>query len=663
MQDQLIYEVVLKTNEASVKAVQEQLNAITEASAKAVQENQLKMSGGGKEQIAEIERVKKANEGNLKSLIDLSKQIEEYKADLKVLAVQEQIQGKLTDEQAQRQEELKLALKAAGSAYSTQQREIIATSSVQKGLATTYEELVAQNKALMVEMQKLPLNDTTGKLKQLQSQYNENNNVLKNFDKSLGNHQRNVGNYADAVTGLGGQLSSVKGPIGGVGQAFTGLSSVLKMSPLGLIATLAVQLVASLSRVQVVTDTLNAVFAGLNATLNVVGQRLMQVGSGIVSILKGNFSEGIDKITSSFSGLATEIVDVVTAGTQAEQMLQNIRRQENNALVTQARLTRDIANARLEAKNAELSPQERLAAINKAIELNAQLSASERSIAAARVEAARVNLRTDSDDIELQTALAQARAELIKVDENLANRQRELFEQRTTLSNQVLSIEKEDARIRLAIQENYQERARATNQEFSTTLQAERRREFDAFVANEADKLRAYKQAKDDQAQIDKVKAEERLALERNIYNAAFSIGNAFFGKYKAISVAQAIIDAIGGASSAFKSTPGGIFSKSLAAAAALASGYGRVRQILAVRPGSRSQPSAPQTASATVAASAPADSAISTPSASTTAASITQVTTAQPVNISASLDRRGLAIAVRAGESDIKSEQITFSS
>ena len=113
MQDQLIYEVVLKANEASVKAVQDQLNAITMKSAQALKEAQLGAAGGETARIAELEKVKKANEGNLKSLIDLQKQMGEYKADLKVLSFLEVSQSGLTEEQAEKQQELKLGLKAA----------------------------------------------------------------------------------------------------------------------------------------------------------------------------------------------------------------------------------------------------------------------------------------------------------------------------------------------------------------------------------------------------------------------------------------------------------------------------------------------------------------------------------------------------------------------
>jgi hypothetical protein len=328
-------------------------------------------------------------------------------------------------------------------------------------------------------------------------------------------------------------------------------------------------------------------------------------------------------------------------------------------------LTRDIANARLEAKDAELDPEERLAAINKAIELNNQLAASERNIAALRVEAARTKLRTDSDDIELQTALAQARAELIRVDENLSNRQRELFEQRTTLSRLVVAEEQKDAQERLAIAQNFQESIKAINAGFSATVKAGRDAQRAQLIADETEKLRIYKQSAAEQLEIDRITAEQKKAINKSIYDSSFTIANAFFGKFKAISIAQAIVDTIGGSISAFKSTNGGIFAKSLAAAAALAKGYAQVRQMSAVRPGRSSGggSSGSSVASASVPASVfVSDTVINGRGATSTASSLSPFGGNQPILIEANLDRKGLALAVRQGENQIKSEQITFS-
>lgn len=664
MQDQLIYQVVLQTDPASVKAVQEQLNAITTQAQKSAKDAQVDALAGGR--VEAIQKITFANKGNVQSLIELQKQQANYKADLKVLIVQEQIQGKLTDAQAVSQQELKLSLKAASTEYGKQQRELIAISSATTGLARTYDELVAQNKSLSIQMKAVPLNDTTGKLKALQTSYKDNNDALKKFDASIGNNQRNVGNYSDALTGMGSNLSSTVGPIGGVGKSLTSLSGIIKLSPIGMLATLALTLVASLSRVQAVTDSLNVVFQGLNTVLTVVGGRLAKFGSGMVAILNRDFSKGVDLITASFTGLTDELVETYKAGSGAEKMLQDIRRSENTALVVQARLTRDIAEARLDAKNAELSTEERLAGIHKAIELSKLLAESERGLAVQRLNAAQTKLRTDTTDIEFLSAVARARADLINVDTALANSQRLLYEERTTLSRRFIEEAKEEANQRLAIERQFQESIKSIGDEFSATIEAGRRTQRSKMISDQADALDRRKRDADADLEIQKNLNAEKLALEKNLFALSFSLGQVFFGQSKALAIAQAIIDTYKGAQSAYANTPGGLVSKSIAAAVAIAQGFARVRSMRSAKPGgSSSSGSSGAGASAGAPVSVPpivTDSVISRPNVSF-ASSMNPNSGSPNINIEATLDRKGLAIAVRQGEIDIKSEQITFAS
>ena len=62
-----------------------------------------------------------------------------------------------------------------------------------------------------------------------------------------------------------------------------------------------------------------------------------------------------------------------------------------------------------------------------------------------------------------------------------------------------------------------------------------------------------------------------------------------FFNNNKSLAVSLALVDAIAGASSAFRDTKGGIIVKSIAAAAALTMGLARVAQIKKVKPKTQS--------------------------------------------------------------------------
>jgi chromosome segregation ATPase len=84
-------------------------------------------------------------------------------------------------------------------------------------------------------MRDVPLDDTSGKLQELQKQYSENNVKLKAFDASIGNSQRNVGNYKTALTGIEEGLSGLasaiavgQGPLGPLSGRINAAATMLR---------------------------------------------------------------------------------------------------------------------------------------------------------------------------------------------------------------------------------------------------------------------------------------------------------------------------------------------------------------------------------------------------------------------------------------------------
>lgn len=142
-------------------------------------------------------------------------------------------------------ESLKLQIQEANKANKQQAKEIL-------GLITPYQKFVqqvneAKNRAknLHAEMLQLeqdfkngimPANQYKKELNRLSNEYAEAkikasglDVQLKNIDKSVGDHQRNVGNYSSAIRGLGGSLSSLAGAFG-VGLGISAFAQVLQSS-------------------------------------------------------------------------------------------------------------------------------------------------------------------------------------------------------------------------------------------------------------------------------------------------------------------------------------------------------------------------------------------------------------------------------------------------
>jgi hypothetical protein len=216
----------------------------------------------------------------ISTLVDLNKQIEEYKLELKTLQALEEIQNGLTKEQADQQQKLKIELKQVQDAYSRVSREIQNNAKAANDNKNTYQGLVNENKRLMDAMRNLPLDDTTGELERLQKQYNSNNDTLKKFDERLGNHQRNVGNYTSALDGTAAILSKLPGPIANTNKAVEVFNATLKANTLGLVIAGVTALIALLSKLEPVQKVINHLLMVFGETFTFVTNALSTLIDG-----------------------------------------------------------------------------------------------------------------------------------------------------------------------------------------------------------------------------------------------------------------------------------------------------------------------------------------------------------------------------------------------
>ncbi len=95
-------------------------------------------------------------------------------------------------------------------------------------LAGSYDELSNRNRELKRELKSMAggLDNTSEAAKRLKEQIAANDKVLKEFDSSIGENFRNVGNYASAFDGILGALSGSGGIIGGLAGLATGVGAV-----------------------------------------------------------------------------------------------------------------------------------------------------------------------------------------------------------------------------------------------------------------------------------------------------------------------------------------------------------------------------------------------------------------------------------------------------
>lgn len=151
--------------------------------------------------------------GTLQDSLDkLGKKVEESGGHFKTASKGMDELAKTEQKIKEYNEEYATALAANKAVLADHNKEVKAKLDLEKAEITVQENLrdtYAQKQQLLTAMGKV-IKNTAGDTSELQKQYAELNQELKDFDASLGNHQRNVGDYEIATKGLKVQLKEMQ---------------------------------------------------------------------------------------------------------------------------------------------------------------------------------------------------------------------------------------------------------------------------------------------------------------------------------------------------------------------------------------------------------------------------------------------------------------------
>ena len=217
MSDELIYRVKFEADDKSLAEVKRQAN----------EAQSTKTTSGG--------RGCQGTEKEISVLKQLRAELKNYQNDLSYIQAEAKRTAGATTDNLNVQRTLGTAISEVRTQIQEATRGYVDQQSAINTLPTTYNELVEQNRALSIAMRNVPLADTSGKLQELQKQYSENNVKLKEFDSTLGNSQRNVGDYKIATEGIETSLNNlasgiavVQGPLGPMSGRINALATTLK---------------------------------------------------------------------------------------------------------------------------------------------------------------------------------------------------------------------------------------------------------------------------------------------------------------------------------------------------------------------------------------------------------------------------------------------------
>lgn len=231
---------------------------------------------------------------------------------------------------------------------------------------------------------------------------NSVNDQLKSMDASVGNYQRNVGNYIGAMDHLtasfgsmGKGAQSVIAPIKGVTTGLKTLSATPAIAILGLLANVLQKVIEGLKSSEENTNAMTAAMAPFAAIGDTVTKVLQGLGGVLAKVV-----EGFGKLTSAIFG-TNEATKERLRLAKEEAALQE---QERNNIIANAEAEREVARLRAEAADkTKHSASERIALLEQAGE-------QERLIAERSVQAAKMQYEI----IKSRNALTQSNAEDLK---------------------------------------------------------------------------------------------------------------------------------------------------------------------------------------------------------------------------------------------------------
>ena len=260
---------------------------------------------------------------------------------------------------------------------------------------------------------------------QLGERINNVNNQLKTMDASVGNYQRNVGNYIGAVDHLtaafgsmGKGAAAVINPIKGATTALKTMSATPVIAILGILASVLQKVIEGLKSSEENTNAMTAAMSPFQAIGDAVTKVLQALGGVLVKVV-----EGFNKLTTAIFG-SNKATEERLRLAREEAALQQ---KERDNIIKNAEAEREVARLRAEASDkTNHDAKERIALLEEAGNQERQIA--ERAMEAARmqyeiVKAKNALTKSSAEDLKKE---AEAYAALVNAETNYYKKVREI---------------------------------------------------------------------------------------------------------------------------------------------------------------------------------------------------------------------------------------------
>ena len=352
-----------------------------------------------------IEGIQSVSELNNK-IKETKKAFEDAKSAEERLELGEKL-GKLVAEQKavkKAQDDLNKSFQETASAA----RPYDALSAKLNKLRKDYKDLAVTNQA------------NTEEGKKLLSQIQELDKSLKGIDASVGQYQREVGNYSNKIQEAAGALGpfgqaagKAIGVVQGLGVAFKFL-----LGPIGLVITAIGAIVGSVQAFfkssEEGQDSLARFGAVFNAVFKTIQDTVGVIGGAIIKTIEA-IGSGINNVLTAVGLADNTLVKNANKALDLANRVDELEARQRKNLVANAKREKEIAEAKDKAAQKDkFSAQERLAALDKAIQLEKDILAENTKIAKEKLSIEKAQNALGKRTEEQKQREAELEAELIR---------------------------------------------------------------------------------------------------------------------------------------------------------------------------------------------------------------------------------------------------------
>lgn len=388
-------------------------------------------------------------------------------------------------------------LQALKGEYKTLTEEATKNVSVNASLGTSYNEISARLSQAQKQYKALSqAQRESAEGKALLKNIADQKQALKDMDATMGDFQRNVGNYPQAMAGAFGPLDGILKNVGtsveelandGMGALQSGISKTgkalvnfgkaLVTTPIGLVIAALAALIAMIDNVSEAFDRSDDAgtkwsrgMAAVDAQTKKGREQMDKLANAIGGVMD-KFSEWI----GTFDEDTRKMRELVTAVDELEEA-------ERNLSVESAKNQQKVSELRAKvAEKDKYTAEERRQYLEQAIALEQKDLEAQKKLAEERL---RIEIETNKQNVdtsdEAKNRETKLRVELIQLETNFNNKMREFAAQRVEINNQITANEKATA---AELKRQQEERTRVAKE------QAEKRAEEEAKAIEERKRL------------------------------------------------------------------------------------------------------------------------------------------------------------------------------